>query len=229
MSNPVHTRRIRYLPLLLSLSLLPVTWPYVSPAAYASQQVEQVKDLKERDWALQDSSDNLETFTRLREGSALLEARHIATTPVRMGRVLAEIGDGSQCVTWMQRCKSAEILQREDEHNFLGYVVLNMPWPLSDRDLVYRSKRLQGERSSLVVEQEAEPEAHPATELVRMLSSNRFVLTPQDDGGTRIIWEVFSDPGGNVKPKMVNKRIHKDTRADMQNLLELLETKYAGK
>ncbi|MGB5326269.1 MAG: START domain-containing protein [Pseudomonadales bacterium] len=216
--------------MLPTLLLLPLAWPYASPANLSQQQSEeQLKQQKEREWALQESDDNLATFTRLREGSALVEARHVATTPVRMGRVLAEIGDGSQCVAWMQRCKTAEILQREDENNYLGYVVLNMPWPLSDRDLVYRSKRVQGARHSLVIEQEAEPAAHPETRLVRMLSSNRFILTPKDDGGTRIIWEVFSDPRGNVKPKMVNGRIHKDTREDMKHLLKLLETKYADK
>lgn len=180
----------------------------------------------EAGWSLKFNEDGIRTYTRAREGSKLLEARHIAITPVRMGRVLPELGDGSECIAWMQRCKRAELLVRENDSSFLGYVVLNMPWPLSDRDLVYRSTKKQGVRGALVIEQQAAPEAHPATSLVRMDSQNRFVLTPTDEGGTRIVWEVFSDPGGNVSPKMINGKMPKETRGDMQRLLKLLQKKY---
>lgn len=208
----LHANMVRAaLPLGMALCLF-------APADYANASVQQKWQLKEQD-------DEIATYVRQREGSEFLEARHVATTSARLGLVLPELGDGSACVAWMKRCKSAEVIRREGDGSYLGYVVLNMPWPLSDRDLVYKSTTRQGIRRSIVIEQEAVPDAHPPTRLVRMFSANRFVLTQLDEGGTRIVWEVFSDPGGKVSTDMINSRMYKETREDMLKLLKVLEKK----
>ncbi|MBT8150524.1 MAG: hypothetical protein KJO62_03910, partial [Gammaproteobacteria bacterium] len=166
----------------------------------------------EYEWQLKLSEQNVKTSVRKRADTALLEARHVAETSAGLDQVLAQLGDGTSCITWMQRCKSAKIIKREDENSFLGYVVLNMPWPISNRDLVYRSSRSRGADNSVVIEQRAAPDDHPAGKLVRMISNNRFELTALDSGGTRISWRVFSDPRGNVSANMINGRMYKETR-----------------
>ena len=99
-----------------------------------------------------------------------------------VNKVLMAFGDGSSCVAWLIVCKQSRIIERISEYEYVGYAVIDMPWPVSNRDLVFRStvdRKASG--GAVELTQVAEPLAYPGTKLVRMLSRATYLIEPLDE------------------------------------------------
>jgi len=174
-------------------------------------------------WRLLVDKHGIQTFSGELPGSRFIATRHIVELETPVEQVLAALGDGSSCAPWLKLCKSMEIIQRINQHEFLAYAVLNMPWPVSERDLVFLSRRSEGPvRKHIIVEQTSQAAARPPSALVRMVSDSRFLIEPLAPGKVRLTWTIHSDPGGSVSPAMINARAPKETRRDLRALVKYL-------
>lgn len=174
-------------------------------------------------WELLSSDHGIQTFSRDVQDSRYKATRHVTELNASLPQVLAALGDGTTCVPWLKLCKSIKIIERVNQREFLAYVVLNMPWPVSNRDLVFRSIRI-GEPEDEVVEvrQLAEPDAYPPGKLVRMISENVYNMELLPDRKVRLTWTLHTNPGGGLSAKLVNSRAHKETRRDLRSLIKYL-------
>ena len=174
-------------------------------------------------WELLSSDHGIQTFSRDVQDSRFKETRHVTELDASLPQVLSALGDGTTCVAWLKLCKSIKIIERVNQREFLAYAVLNMPWPVSNRDLVFRSTRI-GEPEDKVVEvrQLAEPDAYPPGKLVRMISENVYTIESMRDRKVRLTWTLHTNPGGGLSPKLVNSRAHKETRRDLRSLIKYL-------
>lgn len=175
------------------------------------------------DWQLLESDAGIQTYTRVVEGSKFIATRHVTELDASLPQVLAALGDGTACVEWLKLCESIKIIERVNDREFLAYVVLNMPWPVSNRDLVFRSIRTGDPADKIVeVRQHAEPDAYPPGKLVRMISENIYTMESLSDRKVRLTWTLHTNPGGGLSPNMVNSRAHQETRRDLRSLIKLL-------
>ncbi len=172
-------------------------------------------------WILKKRHKAIDTYVRDVNGSKYKAAKHVTTINVSLRDLLEAIGDGKSCSPWLALCVSAKVINQVDEREYLGYAVIDMPWPLSNRDLVYRSiKTVDTSTGSIEIKQIAEPESYPKTDWVRMISKSTYLLEPIEKQRVRFTWTVHSNPGGKVPVSIVNSRIHKDTRRDLLTLIE---------
>lgn len=174
-------------------------------------------------WELKTSKDNVDTYIRDVEGSKYRAAKHVAIIDTSLSELFKAIGDGTTCYPWLSLCVSAKVLDQVNKYEYLGYAVIDMPWPVSNRDLVYRSKTtFPTSNGAVLIEQFSEPNSYPSTDMVRMISENTFYVEPLENNQVRFTWIVHSNPGGKVPISLVNSRIHKDTRRDLLSLVEQL-------
>lgn len=174
-------------------------------------------------WKLKKNQNNINTYTQSVPGSKYKAAKHVAVIETTLDKFFDIVGDGSACNPWLSLCESAKIIEKINDLEYVGYAVINMPWPLSKRDFVYRSTASVDSKSgTIVIEQVSEPSSYPKSNLVRMESKNTFYIEPMNSEHIRLTWIVHSNPGGNVPASIVNSRIHKDTRKDLLSLVQHL-------
>lgn len=178
--------------------------------------------ISEENWKLKKSTHNIQTYVGDVKGSKYKAARHVTLINTTIESILKAVIHGDGCKPWLSVCISGKLIDQVSDNEFLGYAVIDMPWPISNRDLVYRSKTSLHDSGTIQIDQISEPNSYPASNWVRMVSKNTYLLEPINKNQVRFTWTIHSNPGGNVPVSLVNSKIHKNTRKDLLSLLNLL-------
>lgn len=205
-------------------TLLMIPWLLVALLCLPAQVLGNVVSEQPSEWHVESLDDGIQTSTQTVEGSPYKAARHVVEIDAGVNKVLMAFGDGSSCVAWLVVCKQSRIIERISESEYVGYAVIDMPWPVSNRDLVFRStvdrKALGG---AVELTQVAEPLSYPPTKLVRMVSRATYLIEPLDGNRSRLTYTIHTDPGGNLSSAMVNAKVHINTRRDVSALVKHLQ------
>lgn len=164
----------------------------------------------ERPWRLRLNDDGIEVYTRKVPGSSYLEfnARMQIKEPIL--KLMAIIEDQKLATSWFYRCVYSEVLKEEDVNHVVVYTVTHLPWPASERDCVFRITKSVDQVTG-VVEYKAEglPEYHPRKPgKIRVASLSavwRLISLP--DGGTEIVFQQHSEPGGVLPTILANSLV----------------------
>lgn len=195
------------------LLLMCICLANISPAVIADEH-----------WELKTRANNIDTFVGTVADSEYKAARHMTHINAPVNVIIKALVGGEGCKPWLSMCISSTILDQINENEYLGYAVIDMPWPLSNRDVVFRSTMTIQDATGVVeINQVAEPKSYPASQWVRMISTNHYLLEPITEQSVRFTWTVHSNPGGKVPASLVNSKIHKNTRKDLMSLLQLLK------
>lgn len=181
------------------------------------------------DWKLDKSSDGIDVYTRTKEKTAFKEFKGVTTLYCSVSTFVSIVLDFENALDWTYNILEIKRLKTISPHEHFLYYVIDMPWPLDDRDLV----------NHLIVTQDKEtgvtlilfdcigdylPEKKG---LVRMEDSKGFYrLTPQADGKLFVEYQYLADPEG-IPAWIVNFFITDapmDTLKKMQKKIE--EEKY---
>jgi hypothetical protein len=141
-------------------------------------------------------------------------------------RVAAWIGATHTFVDWQHNCEEAYQVRREG-NLLIVYNRIGSPWPVADRDVVLRSTRSELEGGAILIEfrsttEEDVPIARGVVRMPRLVGS--YDLRPVE-GGTRVVYTVDSDPGGNLPAWLV---IQVGKNLPYNTLLNLRERAEAG-
>ncbi|MCW3127550.1 MAG: Collagenase-related protease [Bacteroidetes bacterium] len=180
--------RTLYLPLLL-LTLTSFTWFQVD------------------DWLLEREKKGIKVFTRKGKWGKLRDSKADMILPsTKVEEVVKFLTDFDNYPNWMPRCRTAKILARFSDSEFIGYTVVKCPWPLADRDCVVRVKVQRDPATGIVVINEtSEPKyinkKDNVVRIEQMFATWRIV--PKGDG-TQVTNEYSSNPGGGIPDWMTN-------------------------
>ena len=137
----------------------------------------------------------------------------IGTTTMKTDpeRIAAWVTAVHTYVDWQHNCEEARVLEQPDGTR-LTYNRIGSPWPVSDRDVVLRSTRKNLEDGVIRLDfrstEVARVEVPRGVVRMRRLVGS-YVLTPTNDGETRVVYTVDSDPGGSL-PAWLVKQAGKD-------------------
>ncbi len=116
------------------------------------------------------------------------------------------VSDAQQFTDWVPFTRSARRIEW-DADTVVYYVRSTTPWPMADRDMVYRIRRVaQGEEGVRLV-LEGLPDFLPEVEGVARIRSARgeWVLSNRDHG-VRVSYRLYLDPG-KVPAFAANRRL----------------------
>lgn len=138
---------------------------------------------------------DISTYERAVEGSDVKAFRGVTEVRAPIVSVMAVMADASTCDQWVYQCKTMEL---RDDHR--AYIHFKGIWPAKDRDALIETEVSQDQTSKAVTLASHAVQGEPEHEgVVRMAAfRDQFVLTPLEDGWTRIDFQTFVDPGGNV-------------------------------
>lgn len=182
-------------------------------AAPAGEGWEQIKD-----------KNGVQVYTRAVEGSDFLAIAASTVMQADSDKVAAALGDGDGCAQWRKMCKSSKVLEASSDTDRLVYMVLDLPWPLSDRDVVMRIlTNIDPEAQTAVVSLNSDSAAYPQQKHVRAECNGQFVIKVLDENSVQVTYEMHADIGGDISPGMVKSRQVDSTYEEMVALRELVE------
>jgi hypothetical protein len=116
------------------------------------------------------------------------------------------VADTSRFPDWIPFTRSARLLDESDS-GYVYYVRSTTPWPLKDRDMVYRIAREKSEDPVVRLVVTGLPDYQPPeknAERIRV-AAGEWRLEPIP-GGTRVSYELYVDPG-SVPAYFANRRL----------------------
>lgn len=177
------------------------------------------------DWVLRQEKGALRVYTRPNPDSGIQEVRITTRINARIGSFLTALSDVSAYQTWVYKCSEARLLETVNEQEFYYYAKTDLPFPVSDRDLVVHSRQWQDESGVIHSVSNARPEYLPAKKGVVRIHSFRsyWRITPAGPGQVAIDYEVKTNPGGNIPAWIINLGITSGPVKTMEKLAEIAQ------
>jgi ribosome-associated toxin RatA of RatAB toxin-antitoxin module len=171
-------------------------------------------------WVYEREKKGIKVFTkqskwgRLRDSKAMMT---VASTPEQMLQLLT---DFDHYKSWMPRCKKSHLLARIGDNEYIIHLVFSAPWPVKDRDCVVDVKVSKEPKTGVIVITEVSQPKYIREEadVVRIQHLvATWKLTPKD-GGTEVVNEYSSNPGGNIPDWMTNTQSVDNPMSTFENL-----------
>jgi len=177
------------------------------------------------DWQLAAEEEGITVYTREVESSPVKQFKASMKVAANLASVLAVMLDSEACPEWVYRCQDAKILQRNGFGDTYVYRTIDLPWPVSDRDIVMHKMVSQDpETRAITIKNTSAPDFTPRTKLVRIVvSESEYRLEPLEDGGVRVTWTQLSDPAGFIPKALVNSMIVTSPLSTLKNLREMVQ------
>lgn len=159
-------------------------------------------------WQLKTTKEGISVYTRKVEGSAILEFKATVTVDAPLAKIIPIFEDEKRLVSWYYQCTHSELIKDEGPQDKILYIVLHLPWPVAERDSVFRrSQSTDKKNSSVSYSIHALPGLLPVKKgKIRVLMINSvWRFTPLPDGKTEIYFQQHSNPGGSIPAFIVNE------------------------
>lgn len=178
----------------------------------------------EANWQLHQEKDGIAVYTRPVADSPFLQVKGTVALNSPAARVSELMGDGNGCAQWRTTCKSSTVLEQVSDAERYIYLVLDLPWPAADRDLVMHSKTVVDAASqTATVELVSDSSKHPAQDYVRAESQGKFVIRAIGEDRVEFTYIMHTDLGGDLPPRAVNSRLAETTLDELIRLRKLAE------
>jgi len=176
-------------------------------------------------WTLAEEKDGVTVYTREVEDSPFLEVKGTVSLNTGVDRVTELMGDGNGCAEWRKTCKSSKVIEERSEAERVVYLVLDLPWPAADRDLVMRSMtEVDSDAQTATVLLVSDSTLHPPQDYVRAESEGMFVIKAIDDSKVEFTYIMHTDLGGNLPAGAVNSQLTDATLDELVRLRKLAES-----
>lgn len=163
---------------------------------------------EEHPWKLQKDLEGIQVFTREVDNSPILELRGEIEVDADIKRAVSLYEQVNRTTEWFHRSKEVNLLETISENEKIIYFAADLPWPLSDRDGVYRRVKSVDPVSNIVHYQlSAAGEHYPKhKERVRVnYLDGEWRFTALPGGRTAISYRMHTEAGGYIPAGVVNR------------------------
>lgn len=155
--------------------------------------------LGQSDWELAKEKDGIKVYLRSYKGGKLKELKAITKIKCSLHTLNAVFKDVTNCKNWMSDIGESTLLKQMPDGTLYKYFVVNVPFPLKNRDIIYHEHSVQDPHDkSITFKSVSVPDFHPEKDgLVRMLESESlWKFTPKGNGDIEIVHQLYADPSG---------------------------------
>ncbi len=171
----------------------------------------------QNEWKLAKEKDGIKVYTRDEPGSSVKSFRGETTFRADPEVVLELLVDVENFDEWDEDISELKVLERKEGISFTYYLVYDVPWPMTDRDLCVVAEIQKNEETGEVYII-AKPMSHlvPETgERVRISEYwQKWTIQPHQGGMISLMIEGFADPGGSV-PAWLSNMVITDSPLEM--------------
>lgn len=173
-------------------------------------------------WQLMLDREGVQIYTRDWPGSSFVAIKAEQIIHSSLSNIVANYADIDSFPEWVKDMEDAYPLSSfDDARSRIIYMKMNLPWPLGDRDIVSGQSYEQDDQTKVVrIREWNEADAIPENKgIIRMPRlNNEFVLLPEGESLTRMIWQGHTEPGGYIPAFLVNWLIEDVFYASVMNM-----------
>ena len=188
------------------------------------------------DWSLEIKKNNIDAYSRTVEGTDILEIRAITVVEAKMEVIAEVLRDIPANVEWRPKCVECRLLERHDRNSMTTYTRIDLPWPVSDRDVVIKADTSINLNTGRAVVSLGSVEHHKAPEMdgnVRIKEFfSQYYLEYINREQTGIIFTTRVNPAGRIPTflaNMFNKRFAYEEMIGLINMVKKQKYIEAGK
>ena len=181
---------------------------------------------EEPPWEFRFKKEGISVYTRMLS-SGLLEFKSDVVMTVPIDGVVAFYENTKNTPKWYYQCTHMELIKDEGPLAKIFYFVMDPPWPVSERDAVFRRIKSVDQSTGVVTYQlTAVPDAFPRQKgRVRVPSlSLVWHFTPVDQGHTDVYFQQHGEAGGYI-PSFVANALVVDTPLNSLKLFKQMVEK----
>ncbi|AXP04483.1 MULTISPECIES: START domain-containing protein [Pseudomonas] len=158
------------------------------------------------DWQVAKEKDGIKVSLSEVAGSKYKAYRGVTVMKTSVAKLRALQEDVSGACAWIHECKSQKLLKHEDSKSWT-YTQFNTPWPVTPRDSVLEVTTEDGADGSLTRKLKGVPKYLPEEKgFVRVAQVDGFwKFTPKGAGQVEVVYQVHTEPGGDVPSWLANK------------------------
>ena len=182
-----------------------------------------VKSIQAEEWEVKVEKSNLIISTRAMSGSEYLQVKATVVINAPLFKVKQMFSATGTCWDWQLNCAQSKIIKSDNPNKNTVHVILDLPWPLSDRDLVLDTKLTEQSEGQHLLLEMTPSNTQVKSKYVRAKSNIRYELIEQPDNQTQLNILMHTEMGGSAPVSLVNNALHKELTKDINTLLKLLE------
>jgi len=160
----------------------------------------------EEPWEKIDEDQGIQVFRKAMPGSDIVAFRGTGLVDASIEKIFWVLCDAAHEEQWVEMLIENYVMEQITPFDRVQYQNFDLPWPLSDRDFVYRAVATRDEagRLHLVLNSVGHPKT-PKTKGVRAdIMKSGFTLSSRPDGKTLVEVSIFSDPKGILPAWVIN-------------------------
>lgn len=157
------------------------------------------------EWTLLRDRDGIQVYSRPMAGSAIREIRAVTGMPATPDAVAAVLRNVSARPQWDHTCAKAYVHSATGPDAQILYFDLDLPWPVTDRDLVMLAKWQRDSDGKITFSGSAVNDVIPLKDdRVRIVQAHEYWELRPDAGGVTVTLTAHIDPAGPLPPLLVN-------------------------
>lgn len=177
----------------------PIAFLLVSTAAVANSD-------PSSGWTLLEDSDGIQVFKKEIPGSDVIAFQGKTTIEASAEKLWWVLEDAKHEHEWVDRLAVNVVLEQSSPFERVQYQSFDLPWPISDRDFVYRATCSQPEKGVFhILLNSVEHSKSPRSTGVRGdIIESSIILEKKGEDLTHVTVEILSDPKGLIPVWLVN-------------------------
>ena len=185
-------------------------------------------------WVLQKNENGIAVYTRIHADSPIKEVRVVNCVRSSLSSIVALMMETTNYPNWIYGCIESTSLKVISDKELYNYQVSDLPWPMSDRDVICHFVMSQDSVTGIVtLIKTGIPNYIPEKKsMVRLPHyDSEYRLTPFSKDSVRVELELSIDPGGNLPAWIINTNLvtgpFKTTEAMIKLLPSYQQTTYS--
>jgi hypothetical protein len=161
-------------------------------------------------WVLERNENGIKVYTRMYSGFNFKEVKVINRVKSTLSAMVALLFDTKNYPLWVYGCSETRTIKFINDRERYNYQVTDLPWPLSDRDVVSHFKVTQDSTTNIVTfskigKSDLIPEVDGMVRVQHFESICIFKKVAMDS--IEITLQMHLDGGGNVPMWLVNDNV----------------------
>ncbi|MGZ3763118.1 MAG: START domain-containing protein [Mucilaginibacter sp.] len=172
-------------------------------------------------WELRENNNGVKIFTRDVENSKIKAIKVECQLDGTLSEVVAVLMDVRNSEQWLYHTASNYIVKQVSPAELYYYSVVEMPWPVSNRDFIAHLKVSQDAITKVVtIDAPCVVDMVPAKpKIVRIANSKgKWVLSPINSNHVKVVYTLHADPGGSIPAWLTNLFVTQGPSQSFQKL-----------
>ena len=177
-------------------------------------------------WQLKENNDGVKIFTRNIETSKVKAIKVECELNATLSQLVSVLMDVSHNEDWLYHTASNYIVKQVSPTELYYYSLVEMPWPVSNRDFIAHLKVSQ-DAVTRVVTIDGPCVADMVPEKPKVIrvanSTGKWVISPIGKGTVKVIYTLHADPGGTIPAWLINLFVTQGPSQSFKKLKVILQ------